>query len=131
MADTLRAHEISKITSQTKKAIENKVNTLLLGSGSNKRRDICEQNTLCDIRLGDHNEKKTEEERTPLKVWKMMTPKARIAMRSGEEVNIGLVKDIGAKEVKRGGEKISQQHKKARGKFLQLTQSEGNKNDAP
>ena len=33
----------------------------------------------------------------------MLTPEARIAMRSGEAVNIELVKDSGVKEVKRGG----------------------------
>ena len=51
-----------------------------------------------------------------------MTPEARIGMRSGEEVKIILVKDSGAKEVKRGGGKMSQQHKNSRGKVLQLTQ---------
>ena len=51
-------------------------------------------------------------------------------MRSGEEVNIGFVKGSGKKQVKCGGGKMSQQHKKARGKFLQLTQSEGKKNYA-
>ena len=60
----------------------------------------------------------------------MMTPEANIAMRSGEEVNIGLVKDSGTKVVKHGGGNIPQQHKKARGKFLRITQAEGKKNDA-
>ena len=46
-------------------------------------------------------------------------------MSSGEEVQIGIVKDSGVKVVKHAGGKISQQHKKAHGKFLQLTQSEG------
>ena len=36
--DTLRAHDISKITTHTKKATENEVNSLLLGCGSNKSR---------------------------------------------------------------------------------------------
>ena len=39
-AVTLHSHDISKITAQTKKAIENEVNTLLLGSSYNKRREI-------------------------------------------------------------------------------------------
>ena len=51
-------------------------------------------------------------------------------MRSGEEVNIGHVKDSGAKLVKHGGGKMYQQHKKARGKLLRLNQSWGEKNDA-
>ena len=37
-AATLCAHDISKITTQTKRAIESEVNSLLLGSGSNNRR---------------------------------------------------------------------------------------------
>ena len=80
-----------------------------------------------DLRLGENEEKKMQEECIPLKVWKIMTPEARIAMRSGEEVSIGLVKDSGANEVKREGGKMSQQHKKSCGKFLRLTQSEGEK----
>ena len=101
-----------------------------MGSGSNKRRDIGEQKTLHALRLGDHKDKKTQEESIPLNIWKMITPKARTAMYSGEEVNIGVVKDSGAKVVKHGGGRISQKHKKARGKFLRLAQLEGNKNDA-
>ena len=82
-AATLCAHEISKITAQTKKAIENEVNSFLLVS-SNKRRLIGEQKTLRALRLGDHEDAKKSEDRIPLKVWKMMTPESRIAMRSGE-----------------------------------------------
>ena len=47
---------------------------------------IDEQTTLHAIRLGDHEEANKSEDRIPLKVWKMMTPEARISMRSGEEV---------------------------------------------
>ena len=126
---TLRAHEISKMTAQTKKAIENEVNSLILGS-SNKNRAIGEHKTLRALRLGDHKDAKKPEYRIPLKVWKMMTPEARTAMRSGKEVNIGLVKDSAAKTFKHGGRKISQHHKKNCAKFLRLTQAEENKNDA-
>ena len=91
---------------------------------------IGEQKTLCDLRLGDHEEKKTQEERITLKVWKMTTPESRIDIRSVEEVKFGLVKDGGTKEVKRGEGKMPQYHKKAHGKFLGLTQAEGKKNDA-
>ena len=112
------------MTAQTKKAKKNEVNSLLLGSGSNKRRAIYEQETLRAIRLDDHKYKKTQEERIPLKIWNMMTPKSRIAMHYYEEVNIGLVKDVGTNEVKHVGGKISQQHKKDCGKFLLLTQAE-------
>ena len=51
-------------------------------------------------------------------------------MRSGEEVKIGIFKDSDTKMVKHGGGKMSQQHKKARAKFLRLTQADGKKNDA-
>ena len=51
-AATLCAHEISKMTAQTKRAIENEVNSLLLVS-SNKSRAIGEQKALRDIRLGE------------------------------------------------------------------------------
>ena len=84
----------------------------------NKRRAIGEQKTLCVIRLGDHEDAKKSEDRIPLKVWKMVTPEARIAMHSGEEVNIGLVKDRAAKTGKHGGGKMYQQHKKNHDKFL-------------
>ena len=80
--------------------------------------------------LGGHEDEKKSEERIPLKVNKILTPEARIAMRSGEEFKIGLVKDSGAKKVKCGGGEMSSHHKKACGKFLRLTQWEGNKNDA-
>ena len=79
------------------------VKSLLLGSGYNKRRATCEQNSLRALRLGGHDNEKKLEERIPLKFWKMLTPEAMITMRSGEEVKIGLVKDSGVKEVKRGG----------------------------
>ena len=117
------------MTTQTKKATENEVNSLLLGSGSNKRISIDEQKTLWALRLGDHEDKKTEE-RIPLKVWKMTTPEANIAMRSGEEVKVGIVKDSTANMVKHEGGKMSQQQKKASSKFLRLTEAEENKNDA-
>ena len=102
-AATLRDHEISKMTAQTKKVIENKVNILLLGSGSNKRIAIGKQKTLRALRLIGHEEKNTLEERIPLKVWKMTTPDARIDMRFGKEVKIVLVKDRAAKTIKHGG----------------------------
>ena len=117
------------MTAQTKKTINNDVNSLLLGS-SNMRRGIGEQKTLHDIRLCDHEDAKKSEDRIPLKVWNLMTPEARIAMRSGEEVKIRLVKNSAAKTVKHGRGKIYQHQKKNRAKFLQLTQAEGKKNDA-
>ena len=75
VVSTLCAHKISKMTVQNKKAIKNEENSLLLGSGSNKRRAIGEQKTLSDLRLGDHKYKNKQEERITLKVWNMMTTK--------------------------------------------------------
>ena len=129
-ADTLCGHEISKMTAQTKKAIKNEVNSVFLGSGSNKRRATGEQKALHALRLGDHEDKKIQEERITLKVWKMMTPEARTAMRSDEEVKIGLAKNSGEKDVKYRGGKMYQHNKKACGKLPRLNHSEKKKNDA-
>ena len=51
-------------------------------------------------------------------------------MRSGEEVDILLVKDSSSKTGSTGGEKIPQQHNNSRYKFPVLSPSERNKNDA-
>ena len=51
-------------------------------------------------------------------------------MKSGKEVNIGLVKDVNTKDTKRGGGDISLHHKNSCAKFLRLTQSKGEKNDS-
>ena len=53
----------------------------------------------------------------------MITPEASITVRSGEEVNIGRVKDNAENTVKRGGGNMSQQHKNNCDKFLRLNQS--------
>ena len=78
---------------------------------------------------GGHEDEKKSEERIPLKVWKIPTPEVRIDMKSGEELNIGLVKYGGVREIKSGGGKMFSHHKVDRTKFLRLTQSKGNKND--
>ena len=83
-----------------------------------------------EFRLGGHEDDNNSEESILLKFWKILTPEARIAVRSGEEVNIGLINDSSAKEFKRGGGEMYSHHKKACTKFLRLTQSEGKKNDA-
>ena len=70
------------------------------------------------LRLGDHEGANNSEVRIPLKVWNMMAPESRIAMRSGEEVNIGLVKDSDKNTVKHGRGCMSQQNKNNRAKFL-------------
>ena len=57
-------------------------------------------------------------------------PESRIAIKSGEEVRIGIVKYGSVNKTKLGGGDMSLHHKKACTKFLQLNQSEGKKNDA-
>ena len=79
------------------------VNSLLLGDGSNNSRASSDQKVLHAFMLGGHEDENHTKELITLKVWNMLTPEARIAMRSGEAVNIELVKDSGAKEFKRGG----------------------------
>ena len=127
-AATLCAHKIGKLSGETKKAIEMEINRLLLGNGSNKRRATGEPKALREFRLVRHEDEKKSEELTLLKVWKILTPEARIAMRYGEEVKIGIVKDGGTKEIKSGGGKMSPHHKNDRTKFLRLNQSERKKN---
>ena len=106
------------------------VNSLLLGNVSNNRRATGEPKVLRAFRLGRHEDEKKSEELTPLRVWKILTPEARIAMRYGEEVKIGILKDGGTKEIKHGGWKMYPHQKKDRTKFLRLNQSKGRKNDA-
>ena len=113
---------------QTKKAIKNEVKRFLLGS-SNNRRSIGEQKALRALRFGDHKNVKRSEDRFPLKVRKMMTPEARIAMRSSEEVIIGLVNYSVTKAGKPGGGEMSQQHKNIRAKLLRLSQAKGKKSE--
>ena len=59
-AATICAHGISKMITQTKKAIQNEVNILLLGSSNNKKA-IGEQETLGALMLCEHEDKKTSE----------------------------------------------------------------------
>ena len=70
------------------------------------------------LKLGNQEEEKNSEDRISFKVWKILTPEAKTVFRSGEDVNIGLVKDNDAKTGGHGGEIISQQHKNIRGKYL-------------
>ena len=118
------------MTVQTKRAIDDKVNSLLLGKGSNKRTATGDNNALRALILSNRKEEKRSEDRIPFKVWKMLTPEAKTTLCSGEDVKIWLVKDNAMKTGGPGGGKMYQQHKKSLSKFLRLTQSEGRKNDA-
>ena len=99
-----------------------------MGSSSNKRRVTDEPKAMRSFKMGGHEENKYDE-RIPLKVWNMLTPEVRLAMKSGEEVKLGIVRDGGAKENKRVGGELSLQHKKIRNKFLRFTQTDGRKTD--
>ena len=48
----LRAHEIGRISTQTKIVIEDEVNIILLGNGSAKRWDTDEAKVMCAVNLG-------------------------------------------------------------------------------
>ena len=74
-------------------------------------------------------EESRPEERIPFKVWKMLTPEARLAIKNGGEVKIGIVKEVGAKENKRGGGRLYLHHKKLRNKLLRFTLTYGRPSD--
>ena len=114
----LYAHEISKMMAQTKIAIDDEVNILLLGKGPNKRIATGKNNALRALILGNRKEEKKSEGRITFKVWKMLTPEANTNLRSGEDVKIGIVKDDAMNTGGTGGGKVLQQHKKSRSKFL-------------
>ena len=48
---TMQAYEISMMTAQTKRAIDDEVNSLLLVKGSNKRRENGNNKVLCVLKL--------------------------------------------------------------------------------
>ena len=60
----------------------------------------------------------------------MITPETNIAMHSGREVNIGLVKYSAVKTGKPGWRKMYQQRNNNHAKFPQLSQEEEKKNYA-
>ena len=55
-APTLRVHEVSKMTAQTKRAIDNEINILLLGKVSNNRRSTREAKILRAFNLNIHED---------------------------------------------------------------------------
>ena len=67
-----------------------------MGNGSIRRRVTGEAKAIRGFKL-DGQEDSRLEERTPLKVWKMLTPEDRLAINNGGEAKIGIVKDGGAK----------------------------------
>ena len=116
-AATLQDHEISKNGGQTKKAIENEVNSLLMGNCSFKRRATGEAKAIQGFRTGGQ-ESNASKEGVPHKVWKMHSPDAQDLIRSGGEGNIGLVKEAGVKAPRHGGGGLSKTTKGLRTKFL-------------
>ena len=102
-AATLRSHEISKMTDQNKRAINDEINILILGKGSNKRRVTVDAKVLCALKLGVQEDEKRSEDHVSFKVRKMLTTDAQADLRRGDGVNIGLVKDHEVKTGKPGG----------------------------
>ena len=78
----MSANKIGNNVGQNKKYIDMEVNSLLMGSGSNKSRATGEPKEIREFKMGDHKENKPEK-RIPLNVWRMLTPKARLVMKSG------------------------------------------------
>ena len=55
---TLQSHEISKMVSQTKREIDDEVNSLLLGKGLNKMRATGEAKAVHAFKLGSPEDEK-------------------------------------------------------------------------
>ena len=91
-AAALRAHEIIKIKAQTKRAIYDEINSLLLGKGSKKRKTTDKDKALHVIKLDGQEYEKRSEDRFPFKFWKMLTTDAQVDLCWGDAINIRLVK---------------------------------------
>ena len=128
-AATLRGHEISNNSGQTKKAIEFEVNGLLVGNSSNKRRATGEAKAIQGFKLGGQEEN-CSSERVPLKFWRMLSPEARALIKDGGEGNIGIVKEGGVKDKRHGGGGLSKTNKSLRNKLLRLCMEDGKQNPA-
>ena len=90
-ASTLRAHEISKMTAQTKRAVYDEVNNLLLRKGSNERRDTGNNNALRVLKLCVPEEENRSEDCIPFNFWKILNNDAKLVLRCSDKVNIGLL----------------------------------------
>ena len=100
---SLWSHEISKMTDQTKRAINDEINILILGKGSNKRRVTIYAKVLCALKLGVQEDEKRSEDCVSFKMWKMLTTDAQADLRRDDGVNIGFVKDHEVNMGKPGG----------------------------
>ena len=123
-AATLRGHEISKNVGQTKKDIENEVNSLLMGNVSVKRRATGEAKAIRGFKTGG-KEVKGSKEIIPYKFWKMLSPDAQALIRSGGEGKIGLVSEGGVKASSHEGGKLSKTNKGRRNRLLRLCTVDG------
>ena len=121
---TMWAHETSKETAQTKKEIDDKVNSLLIGKGSNKRIANGKAKTVCVFKSGVQEDENRSEDCVPFKVWKMLTFNSHAVLHQGDNIKIGLVKDNAVKTSKTGRGGMSAHHKKIWGKFLHISHLE-------
>ena len=127
-----RGHEISKNAGRTKKDIENKVNSLLMGNCSVKRRATGESKAIRGFRTGGSVPGKGsgDSEMVPYRVWKMLSLDAQTLIRSGKEGKIGLAAESGVKAGGQGGGEMSKTNKNRRNRLLRLCTVDGKQNPA-
>ena len=127
-----RGHEISKNAGRTKKDIENKVNSLLMGNCSVKRRATGEAKAIRGFRTGGSVPGKGsgDSEMVPYRVWKMLSLDAQTLIRSGKEGKIGLAAESGVKAGGQGGGEMSKTNKNRRNRLLRLCTVDGKQNPA-
>ena len=107
------------MTSKTRRAIDDEINSLLLDKCSNNKRDTGEAKALRALKLGGQEDEKCSEDFSPSKVWKMLTTDAEPDFRWGNSIKIGLVNDTAVNMGKpRGG---PAHHNKIQAMFLSLT----------
>ena len=76
-----------------KRGIKDDLNRLLQGNVLAKRRDTGEVKLLCALKLDGQEGISRSENHVPRKVWMTMAKDAQDALRQGDSVNIGIVKE--------------------------------------
>ena len=102
----LCAHEISRMTDQTKRWFKNEINILLQGNILAKRQGTGAVKVLRAMKLGIPEAESKSKYWVPRKVWMVLTKDAQDDMCPCNSVNIGLVKEYLVQYVKpsaRGG----------------------------
>ena len=81
------------MTDQTKRSIDDDINSILLGKVSNKRRATGDANKLRAFKQGGKEDEKCSEYCVPLKVWDILATDYQAAVRQCDKSKIGYVKD--------------------------------------